>query len=160
MSLEEYKSDNYAGMTERLDGALSILRENASLPATQEVLAQLAGCSLRLLHTPKRKWVLTELTDIKDKRRKTSTVSDGPPTSESATDDLQKLADLLEKQNAHICELMGQNGELFREAEQLKAKISEMHTAVSDGESELNVLRASLREAQEEIFRLQRRRFE
>ncbi|MBC8752171.1 MULTISPECIES: hypothetical protein [Paraburkholderia] len=160
MSLEEYKSDKYAGMTERLNSALSTLRENPTLPATQEIVAQLASCSLRLLHTPKRNWVLTELSDIKDKRRKTSTVSDGPPTGESATGDLQKLSDLLEKQNAHISELMGQNGELFREAEQLKAKISEMNTAVSDGESELNVLRVNLREAQEEIFRLQRKRFE
>jgi hypothetical protein len=67
--LELHRDLAVASMTARLNDALTKLRNDSALPATQDTLAELAECSRRLFGTPGRRWVAGELKSIKRSRR-------------------------------------------------------------------------------------------
>lgn len=112
MSLEEYKKNKFEQMTIRLKDALKRIRQNPTIPATQDSIINLTGCGRRLLSTPKRKWVMDDLDAIKKERLREFAEPDEGESGRNLTD-IDVLTELVAKQNMRIETLHAECGELF-----------------------------------------------
>ncbi|WP_154677987.1 hypothetical protein [Paraburkholderia nodosa] len=129
MSLESYKSEEFEIMTARLKSALEILRGDITIPATRDSIIQLAGCSRRLLYTPKRSWVIDELESI-CKERDSSKTDNDEEIGENPSDG-EELISLVDRQNNRIEQLQAQNSEYFHEIHRLKCEIQDLNSELT-----------------------------
>ncbi len=107
LPFDERNHRDFEEMTQRIRGALDLIRTSRSLKPTQSTLAKLAGCSRRTLSL--RGWPIVELKRIKTQRNPDGHKSEsvGPTNKTAGTN--QNEAQLI----AQIRNYQKQNGRLF-----------------------------------------------
>lgn len=134
-SLKEKNENDYFQMTERINEALKTLRDDHRIPATQNTLATMSGCSRKTLHN--RAWAIKELKEIKQ-ARKSKDVENITETSVNLKTKAQIRENLLIEENENLQE---QNAILFNKLQESEYHLSQTLKLNSILEAENSYLR-------------------
>lgn len=139
---------DFENLTRRISDALALIRKDPSIPATQDKLAEMAGCTRKTLHN--RDWPITELKKIKEERK---TNKDGKRKNTTVEHRLsaQKHIEREKLLIVQVRNLQGQNGELFDQVQNLEEQKSVLKDTVKVLEEEIIVLRDEKQKLEREL---------
>src|SRR5438270_13232875 len=117
LPFDERNEQDFEDLTRRISDALALIRKNPSIPATQDKVDELAGCTRKTLHN--RGWPITELKKIKEERK---AGKDGRRKNTTVEHRLsaQKHVEREKLLIGQIRNLQRQNGELFDRVQDLE----------------------------------------
>jgi hypothetical protein len=146
--MEEANGVDFERLTTQIMEALSTIRAKRSIPATQEKLAELAGCSRKTLHN--RSWPITELKKVKEARKDKGAARDGSPhepgeTGGTAGPDREELL------TRDVENLMEENGKLFARNTELEEQYEQASELVRRLQEEVEALKEVNRQLKKEL---------
>ncbi len=151
LPFEERNEQDFEDLTRKIQDAIATIKKTRSIPATQEKLAELVGCTRKTLHN--RGWPISELKKIKEERQASK---DGKQKNITAEHKLS-VGKHIEREKLLIRQvrnLQEQNGELFDRVQELedgKARLTDTNKVLED---EIVVLNDVKRKLERELRRL------
>lgn len=155
LPFEERNEQDFEDLTRKIWDGIGTIKKTRSIPATQEQLAEMVGCTRKTLHN--RGWPITELKKIKEERE---TNKDSKRKNTTAEHRLSAENHIAREKllTGQIRNLQEQNGKLFdqvQELEELKAILTDTVKVLED---EIVVLRDENQKLETELRKLKRGR--
>lgn len=144
-ALQEKNEQDFVEVTDRIQSALSQIRSNPKLKATQEILAQLASCSRGTLNN--RRWPLEELKKIKTARKTSprSTTDDSALASKTESR-IDRYKQQLYDSREEVLLWKNRHDEVLKQLGQTRDVNRVLRTKLTTIEAELSSLRRPSRE--------------
>lgn len=155
LPFEERNEKDFEDLTRKIWDAITTIKKTRSIPATQEKLSELVGCTRKTLHN--RGWPVTELKNIKEQRKATQNSNPKKTTVEHRLTSEKHIArgKLLIRR---VRNLQEQNGKLFDRVQELEDQKSIAADTVSVLEAEIATLKDVNRTLEKEVRRLKQKR--
>lgn len=151
LPFDERNEQDFEDLTRRISDAIAIIRKTLSIPATQDKLAEMAGCTRKTLHN--RGWPITELRKIKEERKASK---DGKQKHTTVAHKLsaQKHIERERLLIGQVRNLQGQNGELFDRLQDREEQNSVLKDTVRVLEEEIAILKDEKQNIERELRQL------
>ncbi|HEY0375751.1 MAG TPA: hypothetical protein VGC87_02215 [Pyrinomonadaceae bacterium] len=147
LPFDERNEQDFEDLTRKIQDGIAKLRRTRSLPATQEKLAEMVGCSRKTLHN--RGWPITELKKINEERKANKENKQKNTTAEhrlSAEKHIAREKRLI----GQIRNLQQQNSKLFDEKQELEEQKAALTDTVRVLEEEIDILKDEKRKLERE----------
>lgn len=155
LPFDERNEQDFEDLTRKIRDALAKIRKTRSLPATQENLAELAGCTRKTLHN--RSWPISELKKIKEERQDNK---DNKPKNTIARHKISS-GNYVERERLLIKRIKNfqeHNGKLFDRVQELEEQNAGLVDTVQILEDEIVSLKDENRKLEKELRKLKQSR--
>jgi uncharacterized protein (DUF3084 family) len=148
LPFDERNEQDFEELTRKIWDAITAIKKTRSIPATQEKLAEMVGCTRKTLHN--RDWPITELKKIKEERKANKDNKPKNTTAEHRLSSENHIAreKLLIKQ---IRNLQEQNGKLFDQMQELEEQKAGLIDTTKVLEDEIVILKDQNRKLEREL---------
>jgi uncharacterized coiled-coil protein SlyX len=155
LPFEERNEQDFEDLTRKIWDAIATVKKSRSIPATQEKLAELVGCTRKTLHN--RGWPITELKKIKKERKANS---DSKPKNITAEHRLSSENHIAREKLliGQIRNLQEQNGKLFNQVQELEEQKAISNDTIKVLEDEILALKDVIRKLEAEMRKLKQER--
>jgi uncharacterized phage infection (PIP) family protein YhgE len=152
LPFDEKNQEDFIKLTERILDALEKISKNKAIPATQEKLRELSGCSRKTLHN--RIWPVIKLKEIKAARKASNEDKPKKITPEHRLDvevHINRETQLVEQ----IRNYQDQNGKLFDQVQDFQEQVAVLTDLNKVLENDVNELKAEIRKLRSELRKVQ-----
>ncbi len=142
LPFDERNEQDFEDLTRKIQDAIATIKKTRSIPATQEKLAEMVGCTRKTLHN--RGWPITDLKKIKEERKDNKDSKQKNTAVEhrlSAEKHITREKLLI----GQIRNLQEQNGKLFDRVQDLEEQKAISTDTVRVLEDEILVLKDEIR---------------
>lgn len=155
LPFDERNEQDFENLTRNIQNAVATIRKSRSIPATQEKLAELSGCTRKTLHN--RVWPINELKKIKEERKANK---DSNPKNITAEHKLSAEKHIAREKLLviQIRNLQEQNGKLFNQVQELQEQKASLIDTVKVLESEISSFKDVITKFERELRLLKRGR--
>lgn len=124
LPFDERNEQDFEDLTRKISDAIATIKKTRSIPATQEQLARLVGCTRKTLNN--RGWPISELKKIKEERKNSKQKNTTVEHRLNAEKHIEREKMLIRQ----IRNLQEQNGKLFDQVQELEEeKLTLTYTA-------------------------------
>lgn len=154
MLFDERNEQDFEDLTQKIWDAITSIKKARSIPATQDKLAEMAGCTRKTLHN--RGWPITELKKIKEDRKANKA---GKPKSITAEHRLNSETHIAREKMLirQIRNLQEQNGKLFDRVQELEEQKAGLLDTAKVLEDEIDILKDETRKLERELWQIKQR---
>jgi chromosome segregation ATPase len=151
LPFDERNEQDFEDLTRNIQDAVATIKKSRSIPATQEKLAELVGCTRKTLHN--RVWPINELKKIKEERKANK---DSKPKNTTAEHRLSSENHIAREKLliGRIRNLQEQNGKLFDRVQELEEQKEVLTDTAKVLEDEIVVLKDEIRKLERELRQL------
>jgi len=155
LPFDERNEQDFEELTRKIWDAITIIKKSRTIPATQEELAEMVGCTRKTLHN--RGWPITELKKIKEERKANKDSKSKNTTAEhrlSSANHIRREKLLI----GRIQNFQEQNGRLFEQVQDLEEQKVISNDTIKVLEDEVVVLKDVIRKLETELRKLNQAR--
>lgn len=152
LPFDERNEQDFEDLTRKIQDAIATIKKTRSIPATQEKLAEMVGCTRKTLHN--RGWPIAELKKIKEERKASKQKNNTVEHRVTAEKHIAREKLLI----GQIRNLQEQNGKLFDEKQELEEQKAILIDTVKVLEDEIIILKDEKRKLEREVRQLKQGR--
>jgi chromosome segregation ATPase len=150
LPFDERNEQDFEDLTKRISAAIAVIEKDQSIPATQDKLAELSGCTRKTLHN--RGWPITKLKEIKEQRKAGDCKSKNTIAERRLNTETHIAREKL--LIVQVRNLQRQNGELFDRVQDLESEKSVLTDTVKVLEEEIIILKNEKQKIERELRQL------
>lgn len=154
LPFDERNEQDFEDLTRKIWDAIATIKKTRSIPATQDKLAELVGCTRKTLHN--RGWPITELKNIKEERKTNKDIKAKNTTVEhrlSAEKHITREKLLI----GQIRNLQEQNGDLYDRLQESEDQRVVLIDTVKVLEDEIITLKDEKQKLERELRKVKQR---